>query len=126
MLKTNCKEVKIVVQNYLLDSIRYDMDNETATHETAVQYAYNRFISEYGWNVRRIGEYNAFTEWLRGLALPVDFYYFDERALLEEWLEEEPEESGKYDDLQVDKLYWHLLTREFFSMARKYKIRKEV
>ena len=42
-----------------------------------VQRIYERFTSEYGWNIKRIGFYKALTEWLQGLALDIPYNYHD-------------------------------------------------
>lgn len=98
MLKTNTKAVKEAVKNYIIAS-----NDETLTELK------ERFIDEYSWCIKRIGEYNAMIEWLRGLAINCSYTYYDERLLLKSWLQETEEEANKYSDEQVDKLYWHLL-----------------
>ena len=35
---------------------------------------FNRFNSEYGWNIERDGKFKAISEWLSGLALDIEYY----------------------------------------------------
>ena len=126
MLKTNSKIVKDRIRAYLMDCMREEDIAENATEKEVVMYVYDRFITEANWNFPRIGRTNAFTEWLRGLALHTDFYYEDERELIRQWTNETQEEADNHDQMDVDNLYWWLLTREFFALVRKYRIDKEV
>ena len=75
-------------------------------------------VKEKGYEIPRIGERQAFIDWLQGLAstLTVAFYYDDQRRLLGEWLHNTPAENAKYDDLQVSNMFWWLCCREFFAM----------
>ena len=79
------------------------------------------FLSEYGYNIGKIGSYRAFQDWLCGLpsAFTVAFSYYDARKIVRDWLEQTEEESEKYDDGQVWEKYLHLITREFFAMVDK-------
>jgi len=66
---------QIVLNNIDLES--YDI--EAKTNFDKMQETYNIFLSEYGFNVRRMGELKAFTEYLKGLptVLTVPFYNYD-------------------------------------------------
>ena len=125
MLKTNTKTVKDRIRAYLMDCMREEDIAENATEKEIVMYVYNRFLKEADWNIPQVGRTNAFTDWLRGLALNVCFYYDEERELIRQWTDETQEEADKHDQEDVDKLYWWLLTREFFALVRKFRIDKE-
>lgn len=43
----------------------------------SVNHIYDRFISEYGWHIERVGRHKALTDWLQGLALDIPFYDWD-------------------------------------------------
>ncbi len=43
----------------------------------SVKHIHERFVSEYGWNIKRIGAHKALTEWLQGLALDIPYNYSD-------------------------------------------------
>lgn len=125
MLKTNTLIVRNAVKNYLLicmDFSNYEgYKDYTIDEQKPFTTCYNIFVSEYGFNIKRIGRYKAFSDWLRGLpsALSVDFYYDEERQLLKQWLQQTDAESEKYSDDKTDALYWQLLTMEFFKQYDK-------
>ena len=81
MRRTNSKEVKQAVRNYLLECAEVE---EVHT----IAYMKERFLNEYGHEIRRRGELNACIEWLRGLAIGCDFYYCDIVKLLASWLDD--------------------------------------
>lgn len=104
MRKTNSKEVKLAVRNYLLS-----LDDGTLAEMK------ERMNIEYGHEVRRRGELNACIEWLRGLAIGCAFYYKDIVKLLSAWLDDTEENQWKWLDKKGDDLYWLLLAREIVA-----------
>jgi len=112
------KEIIEAAQQYAEE---YEIENYTDT-ASALNCVYAEFKDQFSWKIRQIGEYNAFIEWLKGLPLQFDYSYFDMRAKIEYWFDQSSEESSKYSDEQVDKLYWNLLTREFFALVKKFKV----
>lgn len=104
MRRTNSKEVKQAVRRYLLNC-----------DEITIVEMKERFYKEYGYMIRRIGELNACTEWLRGLAINVDFYYCDIVKNLAEWLDDSEENQWKQIEKRGDDLYWLLLAREIVA-----------
>ena len=108
MRRTNSKEVKEAVRNYLLDVAEYE---ELAT----IKDLKDKFLNEYGWAVARLGQNNACVEWLRGLGINVDYTYYDIIQLMAEWLDESTEEAERWLDKRGDCLYWQLLAREIIN-----------
>ena len=108
MRRTNSKEVKVAVRNYLTEVAQSE---ELGT----IKDIKEKFIDEYGWAVARLGQYNACVEWLRGLGINVDYYYCDIIQLMAEWLDESTEEAEKWLDKRGDGLYWDLLAREILA-----------
>ena len=104
MRKTNSKEVKVAVRNYLLS-----LEDGTLTEIK------EKFENEYGWAIPRYGETNACIEWLRGLAIGCAFYYCDIVKLLSVWLDDTEENQWKWVDKKGDGLYWLLLAREIVN-----------
>lgn len=123
MLRTTKKEVKEKIRAYILDRLEFcdHTDDEPETDGGKVLLCRDIFRSEYSNQIRRMGEYNAFKEWLSGVpgVLTVDFSYYDVRHILESWLDETEEESARFDDVQVWEQFLHLVTREFFAMVDK-------
>ena len=108
MRRTNSKEVKAAVRNYLLEVAESE---ELAT----IKDLKDKFLNEYGWAVTRLGQYNACIEWLRGLGINVYYTYYDIIQLMAEWLDESTEEAERWLDKRGDGLYWQLLAREIIN-----------
>ena len=108
MKRTNSKEVKAAVKNYLAEVAQGE---ELST----IKDIKEKFINEYGWAIARLGERNACIEWLRGLGVSVDYSYYDIIQLMAEWLDESTEEAEKWLDKRGDGLYWDLLAREILA-----------
>lgn len=108
MRRTNSKEVKEAIKNYLAEVAEAE---ELGT----IKGIKEKFVSEYGWAIARLGERNACVEWLRGLGVSVDYSYYDIIQLMAEWLDETTEEAEKWLDKRGDSLYWDLLAREILA-----------
>lgn len=79
MSKLHHTKYKENYKNYILDCIdsEDDLINQELTRDQKIQYLFNRFNSEYGWNIKRVGKYKAMEEWLSGLAINIPYTYFD-------------------------------------------------
>ena len=79
MSKLHHTKYKENYKNYILDCIdsEDDLINQELTRDQKIQYLFNRFNSEYGWNIQRVGKYKAMEEWLSGLAINIPYTYFD-------------------------------------------------
>ena len=74
MTKLHHTEYKKNYKNYILSTIQEDAEgNPIKTDEEKVKYIFDRFYSEYGWNIERVGKFKAMTEWLQGLALSIEY-----------------------------------------------------
>jgi len=77
-MKLHHTKYKQNYKNYILDCIKLDNnENILKTEQDKINYIFDRFYSEYKWNVDRMGKYKAMSEWLSGLALDIPFYYED-------------------------------------------------
>jgi hypothetical protein len=75
MTKLHHTEYKKNYKNYILSTIEEDSEGKTITTEQEkINYIFDRFNSEYGWNIERVGKYKAMSEWLSGLALNIEYY----------------------------------------------------
>jgi len=63
--------MKLHHTQYKQNIIDYILD----TNETTPEEIFERFESEYGWNIKRKGRRAAMIEWLSGLALTIPCYY---------------------------------------------------
>ena len=65
-------------KKYILSTIETDNnDKPLNTDQDKIKYIFDRFNSEYGFMVERVGKYKAMSEWLSGLALDIEYYYDD-------------------------------------------------
>ena len=63
--------------NYILNTIDEDINGKPLINrKDKISYIFERFYSEYGWNVEQQGKLKAMTEWLSGLALNIDYTYY--------------------------------------------------
>lgn len=108
------------IRQYILDSIDLEGYENQTLPESPILACYEIFKMEYGWRIKQPGmnEFSAFREWLRGRpCLTVDYTYFDERALIEDWRKHYPRKID--DDEWVDSTWWDLITTAFFKMKRE-------
>ena len=65
-------------KKYILDCVKLDSeDKKLKTEQEKINYIFDRFNSEYDWKIERVGKFKAMSEWLSGLALPIEYYYDD-------------------------------------------------
>ena len=75
MTKLHHTEYKKNYKNYILSTIEEDGEGKPIkTDEEKIKYIFDRFYSEYGWNIDRVGKFKAMTEWLQGLALNIEYW----------------------------------------------------
>ena len=75
MTKLNHTEYKKNYKNYILSTIEEDGEGKPLTTESKkIDYIFDRFNSEYGFMIERVGKYKAMSEWLSGLALDIEYY----------------------------------------------------
>ena len=121
-MKTTHNHIRIPIRQHIFDSIEID-DNENATEKEKIEYAAERYESEYNYpnNQKRIPNNQArFIEYLQGLPFNFEFYYYAQRQFLESiGLDER---SKQYTDQEVADLYYNLIYREFSYLCRKHKI----
>lgn len=77
----NKRNYKTFYENTIIDNIDlsgYNLSNDVSLYDK-IKTCYNIFKMEYGFNIQRMSERKAFSEWLQGLptALTVPFYYHE-------------------------------------------------
>jgi len=78
MTKLHHTAYKKNYKKYILDCVQLDSeDKELKTEQEKINYIFDRFNSEYDWKIERVGKFKAMSEWLSGLALPIEYYYDD-------------------------------------------------
>ena len=75
MNKLHHTEYKKNYKNYILSTIEENGEGKPLTTESKkIDYIFDRFNSEYGFMIERVGKYKAMSEWLSGLALDIEYY----------------------------------------------------
>jgi len=80
-------------EKHILDALETDsFGNKLCCDHAKIKHAYERFTREYGWKIRQVGELEALTEWLQGLALNINYlnYQILEDAVSQGRLPENP------------------------------------
>jgi len=72
-MKLHHTKYKANYKRYILNRI-YIEGKELASDQEKIDYLFNRFYSEYDWNIARYGKYKAMKEWLQGLALDIPYW----------------------------------------------------
>lgn len=141
MLKTNSKDAKRNIRNYILagfepydlaefDRLReeYEAINPKGDNfEAVAHYILQVFRSEL-FNGNLVRHYHgvqhfAFLDWVAGLPSVIDTCYHYNRSAVEDVadiLEETADEANKYSEEQAEKLLDWLIYRELVSAENKY------
>ena len=78
MTKLHHTEYKKNYKKYILDCVQLDCEEkELKTDQEKINYIFDRFYDEYGFMIKQVGKQKAMSEWLSGLALPIEYYYDD-------------------------------------------------
>jgi len=97
-------------KNYILDCIdsEDDLINKELTKEEKIKYLFNRFYSEYGFMVQRVGKRKAIAEWLSGLAINIPYSYCDIIELAKNMGSVEYNLSSVQED-RICENYWNFM-----------------
>lgn len=122
MRKTNSKEVKAAVRNYIMECIPEGM---------TIQDVYNDFINSYYKTDNEKAyfnyiEQNAFKEWLTTIpsSFDIEFATWEICKIVGSWLDETEEEIEKYfdnDAMKAESLFRMLVTKHFYEMLKENK-----
>ena len=119
MTKLHHTEYKKNYKNYILSTIEEDAEGKPIkTDEEKIKYIFDRFYSEYGWNIERVGKQKAMAEWLSGLALDIEYYNLSivELAVKMGSVEENP--SDKMQGKIIDN-YWNFMANVILGFEPK-------
>lgn len=108
------------IRKYIMDNIDLsDYPGDGAqTEADKIKAVFAIFQREKSWEIQRWGEYEAFADWLHGLpsALHVAFETWEQRGLLEEWLEKS---MADFDTNTIDMAFTYLVRWAFFEMLKE-------
>jgi len=75
--KVHHTEYKKNYKKYILSTVETGLNDEPLkTDDEKIKYIFDRFYSEYGFMIKRVGKYKAMSEWLSGLALDIEYYNY--------------------------------------------------
>ena len=66
-------------KQYILECLKTEdaFIGKQPTEDELIKYLFDRFYSEYGWLMERVGKQKALTDWLQGLAINIPFWHDD-------------------------------------------------
>ena len=115
MTKLHHTEYKKNYKNYILSTIEDDgWGKPLTTDKEKINYIFDRFNSEYGFMIERVGKQKAMAEWLSGLALSIEYMNDDiiKLAIKMGSIDENPSEKmqskicEKYWDFMANVILW--------------------
>ena len=121
MTKLHHTEYKKNYKNYILSTIETDNnDKPIKTDNEKIKYIFDRFNSEYGFMINRVGKQKAMSEWLSGLALNIEFYYDDIVKLAIKMGSIDPNPNDKLKN-RVEQGYFDFMANIILSFEPKWK-----
>ena len=119
MTKLHHTEYKKNYKNYILSTIEEDREGKPIkTDDEKIKYIFNRFYSEYGFMIERVGKQKAISEWLSGLALDLPFYYNEIVDLAVKMGSIDPNPNDKLRE-RVEQGYWDFMANIIMSFEPK-------
>lgn len=111
MSKLHHTKYKENYKNYILNCLdsEDDLIGKNLPRQEKIKYLFNRFYSEYGWNIQRVGKRKALEDWLSGLAINIPCYHFD--------IIELAKEMGSIDESSDDAVEDRVIENYFSFMA---------
>lgn len=117
------KEQNEILKNKILNEwISLEGYNiEPKNNKEKLQYLYDIFKAEYGFNIARLGLNKAFAEWLKGLpsCFNIPFWNVDILKLAEELGQDTTTEKQQEKILNS---YWDFITTKTFKLFSSFKI----
>ena len=108
------------IRKYIMENIDLTGHPEEGaqTESEKIRAVFAIFQREKSWEIQRWGEYEAFADWLHGLpsVLHVAFETWEQRGLLEEWLEKS---MADFDADTIDTAFTYLVRWAFFEMLKE-------
>lgn len=108
------------IRKYIMENIDLSdyPEDGAQTESEKIRAVFAIFQREKSWEIQRYGEYEAFADWLHGLpsALHVAFETWEQRELLEDWLEKS---MADFDADTIDMAFIYLVRWMFFEMLKE-------
>jgi hypothetical protein len=113
------------VYQYMIDAIDGEgYDKTLTTTEEKLQFVLDTFRNEYGWMIKRDGEYKAFTEWISGLpsSFNIDFENYRILELAHKW-ESLPDNATESQEYKITSNWFKFITVKFFQLCKRNNVR---
>lgn len=109
---------------YIIESINSDdYDADPKTKKEKLQFLKDNFKSEYGFMIARVGEQNAFKEWISGLPSSFNIEFMNYKILLlAKKMGSLPENATDKQEDKVLENYWNFMANKTFQTFRKYGV----
>jgi len=121
MTKLHHTEYKKNYKKYILSTIEEDGEGKPLkTDQEKINYIFDRFNSEYGWNIERVGKFKAMTEWLQGLALDIEYWNDAIVSLAIKMGSIDPNPSEKLQSKVIEN-YWAFMANVILGFEPKNK-----
>jgi hypothetical protein len=113
------------VNQYIIDCIysaEHELLKQPETDQEKLQFVLNTFRSEYNHEIKRVGEFRAFSEWLSGLpsVLDIDFQNYNILQLAKKW-NSIPENATEKQEYKILSNWWKFIAMRFFTLCRRNK-----
>ena len=122
MLKTNSKEVKTTIKNFIMDNIEdFFTEREIKTDKPATTLWQIVEEEKFYNDDRYKNNYDKLYDWLQGLGCGIgdDIFLSDATELIGNWLKQTEGEKARYTNTQAEELACKLVYRELMAMIRK-------
>lgn len=109
------------VEDYLLNAIDSEpYDVECKSDKEKIQFLYDIFKSETGYEIKRVGELQALEDWLRGLpsAIYIEFENYKIIELAIEFGQIDENSSDEAQDIALEN-YFPFMALKLFKLIRK-------
>lgn len=111
-------------ERYIIASINGEnYDVVTYGRKQKLQFLFDTFKKEVGWNIERVGEYEAFKGWTMGLptVFNIEFENYKILELAKKIGTLDKKATGEQEDRIIDN-YWNFITNLTFKMFKNYKV----
>ena len=119
MSKLHQTKYKENYKKYILGTIETGINDEPLkTDQEKIKYIFDRFYSEYGFMIDRVGKQKAIAEWLQGLALNIEYWNDNivPLAIKMGSIDENPSEKLQ---AKVTENYWSFMANIILSFEPK-------
>lgn len=119
MLKTNSKEVKTAVRQYIIGSVVEKLQEYEITTDKPCS-AFWQIVKKEGFDPRHVNDYETFKYYMEALACSMgeDVYLHGARDLVASWLQQTAAEKEKYTEEQSTDLACKLIYRELMALIK--------